>query len=117
MATAVVLLGEPDRRAMTRTQSRLTSGFTDSGRKHAAAATRSPCTMTAPSCSGEPGWKIVDQQVVGHHRIQRNAALDVVPHPDLAFDDDDRTGVPRRQRRRRHDELLDRFVVLVARSK
>ena len=39
--------------------SRLTRGLTVSGRKQAAAATRSSWRMTAPSCSGEPGWKIV----------------------------------------------------------
>ena len=35
--------------------SRPTRGLTVSGRKHAAAATRSSWRMTAPSCSGEPG--------------------------------------------------------------
>jgi hypothetical protein len=33
------------------------SGFTVSGRKQAAAATRLPCRMTAPSWSGVPGLK------------------------------------------------------------
>ena len=36
-----------------------TIGLTVSGRKHAAAATRFSCITTAPSCSGELGWKIV----------------------------------------------------------
>src|SRR5207249_10370949 len=34
-------------------------GFTVSGRKHAAAATLSSCTMTAPSCSGDCGRKML----------------------------------------------------------
>ena len=37
-------------------KSLLMAGFTDSGRKQAAAATRSPCTITAPSWSGDFGW-------------------------------------------------------------
>ena len=39
--------------------SRLTRGFTERGRKHAAAAIRSPWTITAPSCSGDAGWKML----------------------------------------------------------
>jgi hypothetical protein len=35
------------------------SGFMERGRKQAAAAIRSFCTMTAPSCSGALGRKIV----------------------------------------------------------
>ena len=37
----------------------LSSGFTVSGRKQAAAATRLPCRTTAPSCSGVAGWKML----------------------------------------------------------
>src|SRR5262249_37794471 len=37
----------------------LNFGLTVSGRKHAAAATRSSCTITAPSCSGEVGRKML----------------------------------------------------------
>jgi hypothetical protein len=33
-------------------------GFSESGRKHPAAATRDPSIITAPSCSGDPGRKI-----------------------------------------------------------
>ena len=64
----------------------LSFGLTVSGRKQAAAATRSSCTITAPSCSGDDGWKMLDQQIVGQHRVERNAALDVVAQPDLPLD-------------------------------
>ena len=37
----------------------LNFGFTVSGRKQAAAAMRSSCTMTAPSCSGDWGRKML----------------------------------------------------------
>ena len=37
----------------------LSFGFTVSGRKQAAAAMRSSCTITAPSCSGDAGWKML----------------------------------------------------------
>ena len=40
----------------------LNFGFTVSGRKQAAAATRSSCTMTAPSCSGDVGWKMLSSR-------------------------------------------------------
>src|SRR6185503_4287850 len=43
-------------------RSRLTRGFTDSGRKHAAAAMRSPWMITAPSCSGDAGWKMLESR-------------------------------------------------------
>ena len=39
--------------------SRDTLGFTESGRKQAAAAMRSPWTITAPSCSGDATWKML----------------------------------------------------------
>ena len=38
---------------------RLSSGWTVSGRKQAAAATRLPWITTAPSCSGVAGWKML----------------------------------------------------------
>ena len=68
----------------------LSFGLTVSGRKQAAAATRSSCTITAPSCSGDAGWKMLTQQIVGEHRVERNAALDVVAQADLPLDRDDR---------------------------
>ena len=60
---------------------------------------------------------MLGEQVVGDRRVERNAALDVVPQADLPLDDDDRADAARRQRGRRDHELLDRFVALVARSK
>ncbi len=40
-------------------RSRSSFGLTVSGRKHAAAAIRVSWMITAPSCSGVDGWKIV----------------------------------------------------------
>ena len=51
-----------------------------------------------------------DEQVVGETRIQRNAALDVVPQPDFALDGDDRSHALRRQHGRGHDDLFDPLV-------
>ena len=64
------------------------SGFMESGRKQAAAATRSFCTMTAPSCSGRAGTEESGQQVVGEMGVESDAALDVGAQSDLALDDD-----------------------------
>ena len=50
------------------------------------------------------------QQVVGDHRVERNAAFDVVAQADLPLEDDDRARAARGQVRGRDDELLDRFV-------
>ena len=91
-------------------RSLLTNGLTVSGRKQAAAATRSSWTMTAPSCSGEPGLEDGDEQVVGQRRVERNARLDVVPQPDFALDHDDGADPLRRQHRRGHRQLLDHLV-------
>ena len=88
----------------------LSFGFTVSGRKQAAAATRSSCTITAPSCSGDDGWKDAHEQVVGQHRVERDAALDVVAQADLPLDRDDRADALRRQHARRDDQLLDRLL-------
>ena len=67
-ATRVVLLGQADRGAVPRCRAPCSSfGFTVSGRKQAAAATRSSCTITAPSCSGDVELEDADEQVVGQH--------------------------------------------------
>ena len=51
-----------------------------------------------------------DEQVVGQHGVERNAALDVVAQADLPLDDDDRADPLRRQHAGRDHELLDRLV-------
>ena len=51
----VVLLGQADGGAMPRPEVAAHLGLIVSGRKHAAAAMRFSCRITAPSCSGEPG--------------------------------------------------------------
>ena len=51
-----------------------------------------------------------DEQIVGQRSVERNAALDVVPQPDLALERDDRSRSLLRQHRRRHDDLFDRLV-------
>ena len=88
----------------------LSFGLTVSGRKHAAAATRSSCTMTAPSCSGDDGLEDAQQQIVRQDRVERDAALDVVAQADLPLDRDDRADALRGQHARGDDQLLDRFL-------
>ena len=55
--------------------------------------------------------KDADQQVVGHVRVERNAALDVVAQADRSLDDDERAGLLRGHGRGRDDDLLERVVV------
>ena len=56
----VGVLGDADRRAVAAAEgSADSSGFTVSGRKQAAAATRLPWITTAPSWSGVPGLKML----------------------------------------------------------
>ena len=55
----VVLLRQANRCAVTRPELAAQARVDVSGRKHAAAAIRSSCTMTAPSCSGDSVLKIV----------------------------------------------------------
>ena len=50
------------------------------------------------------------QQVVGQRRVERDAALDVVPQPDLALDGDYRADPLLRQHRGGDDDLLDGLV-------
>ena len=113
----VVLFRQAERRAMTGSQvaadarvhrQREKAG----GRGHAIALHDRRTVMER-----RPRLKDPRQQIVGDHRVERNAALDVIAQSDLPLDDDDRADAPRRQRGRRHDQLLDRFVGLVARSK
>src|SRR6185312_14342735 len=57
------------------------------------------------------GLEDTRQQIVGHSRVERNPALDVVAQPDLSLDHDDRADAARGQSRRRHHELLDGLIV------
>ncbi len=57
------------------------------------------------------GLEDARQQIVGHRRVERNAALDVVAQPDLPLDDDDRPDPACGQCRRRHHQLLDGLIV------
>src|SRR6185295_5327455 len=59
---------------------------------------------------GGSGGKNRHQQIVGQHRIERNAALDVIPQPNLALDRDDGPDLLRRQHRGGDDDLLDGLV-------
>ena len=91
--------------------SRARRGLTLSGRKQAAAAMRSPCTMAAPSCSGEVGWKMTDDEIVG----ERGRRAECRSRCGCAGRCRARRRPARRfacrQRLERHDELLDRVLV------
>ena len=50
------------------------------------------------------------QQVVGDHRVERDAALDVVAKADLPLEDDDGAGAARGEVGRGGHQLLDRFI-------
>ena len=51
-----------------------------------------------------------DDQVVGQHRIERDAALDVVAQANLAFEGNDGAHPLRREHARRDSQFLDRFL-------
>ena len=78
------------------------SSLSESGRKLAAAATRSPEMMTAPSCSGVPGAKTRHEQLVGDRGVDARAVLDVGLQalPPLEHDERARRAGPRARSRR-----------------
>ena len=87
----------------------LSFGLIVSGRKQAAAATRSSCTITAPSCSGDDGWKMLRIRSYVSTASSAIPAFDVVTQTHLPFDGDDRANSMCRQHARGDDQLFDRF--------
>ena len=107
----VVLLGEPERGAMSGAQlaahARVDRQRQEAGRRRDAVALDDHGAVV----QRRAGLEDAGQQVVGHGRIERNATLDVVAQANLPLDDDDRADAARGQRGGRHHQLLDRLIV------
>ena len=105
----VVLLGQADRRAVPRAelaaQHRLHRQRQEAGGGGNAALLDDDRAVVQRRRRLEDA----DQQVVGHLRVERNAALDVVAQADLALEHDDRPLPARRQQAGRDDDLFDRL--------
>ena len=80
-----------------------------SGRKQAAAAIRSFWMITAPSCSGRPGWKMESSKIARDARIQPHAAFDERAQPDVALQHDQRADLPLGEMLGRQQDFAERF--------